>query len=65
MVTRKKEKIQRKIQERERLKEKIRRRAVGQAFKDDGRHFTRIPTKRSPSRREKKKLGKINKIIKY
>lgn len=63
MTTRRKEKIQRKIQERERLKEKIRRRAIGQAMNDDGRHFTK-PTNRSPSRREKKKLGKINKIIK-
>lgn len=64
MTTRRKEKIQRKIQERNKLDEKIRRRAVGQAFKDDGRRFTK-PTNRSPSRREKKKLEKINKIIKY
>jgi len=63
MTTRRKEKTKRKVRERERLKEKIRRRAVGQAFKDDGRRF-RKPTKRSPTRREKKKLDRLNRIIK-
>ena len=64
MTTRRKEKIQRKIQERNKLEEKIKLRTVGQAFKDDGRRFTR-PTKRSPTTREKKKLKKLNKTIKY
>lgn len=63
MTTRRKEKIKRKVRERKELEKKIRLRSIGQAFKDDGRRFTK-PTNRSPSRREKKKLEKINKIIK-
>lgn len=62
MITRRKEKIQRKFQERQKLEHKINTRMYGQAIKDNGRWF-RTPDKRSPSRREKKKLKKLNKII--
>jgi len=55
MTTRKKEKNQRKKIKEEEIKEKARRRAVGQAFKDDGRWF-RKPTKISYTRREMKQL---------
>jgi len=55
MTTRKKEKNQRKKIKEEEIKEKARRRAVGQAFKDDGRWF-RKSTKISYTRREMKQL---------
>lgn len=55
MSTRKKEKEQRKKIKEEKIKEKARLRAVGQAFKDDGRLF-RKPTKISYTRRERKQL---------
>ena len=55
MTTRKKEKEQRKKIKEEKIKEKARLRALGQAFKDDGRRFTK-PTKTSYTRREMKQL---------
>jgi len=55
MTTRKKEKKQRKKIKEEKIKENARLRAVGQAFKDDGRRFTK-PTKISYTKRERKQL---------
>lgn len=55
MTTSRKEKNQRKRIKEEKIKEKARRRAIGQAFKDDGRWFSK-PTKISYTRRERKQL---------
>lgn len=42
--------------------QKARKRAVGQAYKDDGRWFTK-PTKISYTKREQKILNKIGNIV--
>jgi len=63
MTTRKIEKRKRASKEKKKLKQKINMRMFGQAIKDDGRWFHGHPDKISPSKREKKKLDKLNKII--
>lgn len=64
MTTRRKEKISRKIRSREELRDIIRRRSLGQAAVDNGRWFLN-PSSNSPTRREKKKLEKLEKMIKW
>jgi len=63
MPTRRQEKQERTKDEKDNLDEKIRLRAVGQSFKDDGPMYCGRPTLRSPSKREQKQLKKLNKRI--
>ena len=63
MTTRKIEKRKRAFKEKKKLKQKINMRMLGQSVKDDGRWFHGHPNKFSPSKRERKKLDKLNKII--